>query len=107
MTRLICIVAFAFIQVWVQSPASGCLPLQVATAGYTIPASRDNPGDPEHLEIYHCKTHETITGVRTIPAGTITERQVRVTDGSPASAWQPDTAYLISGDCLYRLHSGD
>ena len=70
--------------------------------------TRDNTGGGQaHPEIHRWNTEETITGSWSIPQGMLVGRQVRVTEGSPGYAWQPSLAYLIRGECLYRVSARD
>jgi hypothetical protein len=69
----------------------------------------DDGGGTGHLAIRRWKTEETTVGSWTIPEGKLVGIQVRVTEGSPRTGYTvaPNLAYLIRGDCLYRLGAND
>jgi hypothetical protein len=67
--------------------------------------TRDTGGGRRHLEIHLWQTEEIITGSWIVPEGTLVGRRVRVVDGSPQMGRRvdPNPAFLVRGDCLYRL----
>ena len=97
-------------QAFAQNTVAGWFPIHAGDKWTYDHETRDDSGEgPAHLEIHHWKTEETIIGSWTIPEGTLVGRRVRVTEGSPAMGYRvdPDPAFLIRGDCLYRLGARD
>ena len=95
-------------RVCAQNAATSWFPVQVGDKWIYEHETRDDTGEgPAHLEIHRWKTEETIIGSWTVPQGTLVGREVRIAEGSPGYAWQPNPAYLIRGDCLYRLGARD
>lgn len=64
----------------------------------------DNGGGIAHLDVHDWRTEETVTGLWSVPEGTIVERDIRATGGVPPTGYRvhPQQADLLHGDCLYR-----
>ena len=95
-------------QAYAQDAVADWFPIHAGDKWVYQHETRDNTrGGQAHPEIHRWNTEETIAGSWSIPQGTLVERHVRVTEGSPGYAWQPGPAYLIRGECLYRLSARD
>jgi hypothetical protein len=105
--------ALAFVwngQAFAQDGVADWFPVHVGDKWIYDHETRDDTGQgPAALEIHRWKTEETIIGSWTIPEGILVGRHVRVTEGSPRRGYRVDLdpAYLIQGDCLYRLGTGN
>jgi hypothetical protein len=105
--------SFAFIssgQVFAQNAVVDWFPTHAGDKRIYDHETRDDTGKgPAHAEVHRWKTEETIIGSWTVPEGTLVGGQVRVLDGSPPVGYRvnPDPAFLIHGDCLYRLSAHD
>jgi hypothetical protein len=72
--------------------------------------TRDQTGvGVQNIEVHRWTTEETITGAWTIAEGTLVGRYIRIVEGAPrfGDRVPPEPAFLIRGDCLYRLGAND
>jgi hypothetical protein len=97
-------------QAFAQNAVTDWLPIHAGDKWTYQHETRDDTGEgPDRLEIHRWQTEETITGSWTVPEGTLIGKRVRVVGGSPQMGRRvdPDPAFLIRGDCLYRLGTRD
>ena len=96
-------------QAFAQNAVMDWLPIHAGDKWTYQHETRDATGEgPGRLEVHRWQTEETIIGSWTVPEGVLVGRQVRIVDGSPqVRGVDPSPAFLIRGDCLYRLGTRD
>jgi hypothetical protein len=97
----------AIVQARAQEAVTEWFPLHPGDQWFYAHESRDNTGAGQaHPEIHQWRTKETVTGIWTIPEGTLVGKQVRVIEGSPRPGYRVDAspADLIRGNCAYTTY---
>lgn len=97
-------------QAFAQNAVPAWFPVHVGDRWTYEHETRDQTDNgPSDLEVHRWTTEETISGTWNIPQGTLVGMQVRITEGAPRRGYRvdPNPAYLIRGDCFYRLGSHD
>ena len=97
-------------QLFAQNGVADWFPIHVGDKWIYDHETRDDTGEgPARVEVHRWKTEETIVGLWPVPEGTLVGRQVQVVDGALPVGYRvnPNPAFLIHGDCLYRLGTND
>jgi len=97
-------------QAFAQSAVTDWIPIHAGDKWTYQHQTLDDTGrGRRHSEVHRWQTEEIITGLWTVPEGMLVGRRVRVVAGSPQMGRRvdPDPAFLIRGNCLYRLSTRD
>jgi hypothetical protein len=99
--------ALAFISAshaFAQNAVADWFPLHIGDQWIYEHERRDEAGvGPAELAVHRWKSEETVIGLWAAPEGTLVERRIRVSEGSPPMGYHVNAypAYLIRDDCLY------